>query len=339
MVKEEQGKRLSKLNAMPVLAGLDHRHFLNGNGEDSRLAGLSRHEKRKIAKEGKKIGQQYRKIMLGTYDSGAGFLVDQFLRQMAVEYTNRFASSGIHNQPMSFNYIEPFCRIDLISGSFAPYAVPATEIDHQFNLVDFLNYATDPELGRFDIGDLNKLPDGKVLHFTTNGDLLDFTMMVAGGQEFVVAGFSMVRRGGSLHWYLVGGQIHSEEEWAIAQSDQPDIELDRAPAHKRAFLRDAIKERESSTTGPPLSLEGAERALKTIVSGETDLATSRHLGRCLMAEHENTFQMVCDDPDIFSTIRNQYERMTAISKMMERVEAASVLWNIAETMFLLPKYF
>jgi hypothetical protein len=62
----------------------------------------------------------YRRILLGIRQSGAGYPVDQLLRQLAIEYTHRYASAGVGSQPVSFNYFEAFCDIKLIENSVAP---------------------------------------------------------------------------------------------------------------------------------------------------------------------------------------------------------------------------
>ena len=106
----DKKKRLSELRNIPPFARVDHRHLLNEKGELPHIANLSRTERRKLAAESKKIVRQYGRILEQIAASGAGFPTDQLLRQMAREYTHRYASSGTSNQPVSFNYFEPFCR-------------------------------------------------------------------------------------------------------------------------------------------------------------------------------------------------------------------------------------
>src|SRR5271163_4919712 len=130
MPANDKLKRFDNLRQVRDVAGLDHRFFLDENGKDRRLAQLSRHERRKLAAETKKTVAAYRRILLGIHQSGAGYPVDQLLRQLAIEYTHRYASAGVHSQPVSFNYFEAFCDIKLIENSVAPYAQPVPELDH-----------------------------------------------------------------------------------------------------------------------------------------------------------------------------------------------------------------
>ncbi|MSO70704.1 MAG: hypothetical protein EXQ88_01605 [Alphaproteobacteria bacterium] len=206
MPSNDRSKRLQLLKKMPAFAALDHRFFLDEHGKDTRLAGLSRNDRRRLKKEAQRIGNEYSRALKDIGNSGVGYPGDQLLRQLATEYTHRYAVSGIHTQPQNFNYFEPFCEIGFIERSIAPIAGLTPEVDHIFGIVDYFDYVTTPEGTNFDLSQLSALPEGKTYHFTPNGNISDFTFLSDEGREFVVGGFSMIRRGNSLHWYIVGGR-------------------------------------------------------------------------------------------------------------------------------------
>ena len=338
MPTSDRLKRLNNLRRVPRIAGLDHRFFLDENGKDRRLAQLSRHERRKLAVETKKIVAAYRQLLLGIHQSGAGYPVDQLLRQLAIEYTHRYASAGVGSQPVSFNYFEAFCDIKLIEDSVAPYAEPVSELNHLFSIIDYLDYVTSPEGISFQLSQLLELPDGKAFHYSLNGDIFDFTFLMPEGREFVVSGFSMVRRGRFVHWYLVGGEVFSHQEWETLIADQGKIDPDCVDPYKRLFLSESIEENGDSL-GEPVSLEGTASAMRTIVAGEFDLISEKHVGRCYMQETENSFNLICDDPDVFERMSDTVKRTEMIDIMRDRVEGAAAMWNLAEAMFQLPAYF
>ncbi len=338
MTKKEMYERLSELRKIPPLARRDYRLHLKEHGELPWMSEASRSERRRIEANSKKIGRQYEKIIKETLISGAGFPVDQVLRQLAVEYTNRYASSGTETQPVSFNYFEPFCEIQLIENSVAPYATLAAEVDHLFDLVDFLDYQTSPESSEFDLAPLLDMPEGKSFHFTANGDLLDLRFMDAEGTEFVVSGFSMVRRQSSLHWYIVGGEVFDEEGWRLLSIEKVEFDPEDVIPQKREFLAELVGA-EGPKAGPPVPLEGTERVLRTIASGEIDIPTKKHLGRCLMWEHEKIFNIACDDPEIFMGFGDEKKHEETLKSMMLSLNRASGLWDLAESLVQLPRYF
>lgn len=337
MSLDEKKKRLSALSQIPSLAGTDHHLLLDQNGNLPFISQLSRNERRKLKAEARKIAEKYSNIIKKIKQSGAGFPVDKLLRELAHEYTNRYASSGTNTQPVSFNYFESFCNIQLFNNTFAPYAVPTSEIDHLFNLTDYFDYYTSNKASNFNLTSLMELPENKTLHFTTNGDILDFSILNAEGKEFVVSGFSIIRRKNSLHWYLIGGELYSDEEWKLISTDESKVTLDNIDPMKKAFLTQVIKEHDYKF-GPPVSLEGTDTAIKTIITGEIDLVTQQYLSRCLMTENENSFNLISDDPDIFVDI-DEIERQKMISIMKKQINHASVLWDLVNSMFQLPAYF
>ena len=285
-----KARRLLTLNKVPLIAGLDHRHFVDKDGKDSRFKNLSRQERRKLAVETKRIGREYERIVRQFSKSGAGYPVDRLLRELCLEYTSRYARAGIFSQPVNFNYFEPFCEIGFIKDTIAPFVEPATEHDHLFSIIDYLDYTTSSDNVAFQLPTLMELAEGKIFHYTTNGHLSDFTFLTPAGREFVVSGFSMVRHGYLLHWYLVGGEVLSVQEWDEEISDNVELDIEDVSPNKRAFLEDIVKHN-GKKQGAPVALEGTSTAIRTVVAGETNLTTSRHEGRCYMLERENSFNI------------------------------------------------
>ena len=331
-------QRLSQLGTAPIIAGMDHRHFLDNEGKDVRFKSLSRQERRKITVGSRRIAREYKRIINNFSKSGMGFPIDNLLRELCLEYTNRYANAGYYSQPINFNYFEPFCNIGLIENSLAPFAEPLPENDHLFSIIDYLDYITSSDGANFNLSELKELPSGKIFHFTTSGDHTDFTFLTPEGREFVVSGFSMVRHDYLINWYLVGGEILSNHEWEEKARADVNLETDDISPYKRRFLEQS-REKNEKKQDPPVALEGTKTAIRTAIAGETDLNSRKHVGRCYMSEREKCFLVVCDDPDVFSSIPSCSKRDIMIEKMHEQVESAAVLWNLAEAMFQLPAYF
>ncbi|CDZ46968.1 GIY-YIG nuclease family protein [Neorhizobium galegae] len=338
MSLDQKRKRLAELQKVPGFAARDHRLFKNEEGQDKRLAALPRAQRRKIEKEGRVLAKEYFKVMRQMQQSGAGYPVDQLLRQLAVEYTNRYALSGIDNQPLSFNYFEAFCDIKLLVNSVAPYAEPNREVDHLFSVEDFFEYSTSDQSSGFDISRLEELPEKTVLHFTTNGSINDFTFSTAAGREFLISGFSMLRYENFVHWYIVGGEVFSDTEWEILSQPIENVDLVGTPPWKRAFVEEA-RSRFAGQPGGPLPLEGTARAQRTVVAGELDLTTRTHVARCYMRETENAFVLVSDDPDLLRFVDQADVREQMTAQFERQIADTAVMWGLGEAMLQLPAYF
>ena len=326
--------RLSELMKVPAFAAMDARLFTDEKGEHQLIKQLPRKEKRKLAAEAKKLVERYYRLMVYLHGSGVKFPVDQLIRQLAIEYNHRYASSGLMTQPISFNYFESFCSIRLFDGSVAPYVEILPEIDHLFSVTDFFDFLTSNYASELSLESLYELQESQIYNFTQNGAIDDFAYMTAEGREFFVSGFSMVRHGNSLHWFVLGGELMTREEWEELRQNEITVDLEHVSPYKRRFMSEFIKD--DSKLGAPLPLDGTELAIKTIIAGETDLISKKHLARSYMTEHENSFMVVSDDPDIFFSIEDKDE---IINQMKSRIEAASAMWNLAEGFFHLHSYF
>lgn len=337
MTDDERNKRLNVLRKIPRFAAMDHRRFLNAEGKIPYLENLPRKERRKLASASKKLVSDYKKIMINLAGSGAKFPNDQLLRQLAIEYNHRYASSGVSNQPMSFHYFEPFCEISFLPNSVAPCVKLVEEFNHIYSLTDFLDYITSQDIEDFDLNNLLNIPEGTAYHFTRNGDISEFSFLNAEGKEFLISGFSMVRRGNFLHWYMIGGELLTDDEWSSRCAQQMEIDKEHINPDKRAFLNDALKIN-GNKYGEPIALEGTKTAVRTIISGELDIISQKHNSRFYMTEYENTFFGHCDEPDVFSDIPEK-ERLETIENTKTELNKASVMWDLAEGFFQLPSYF
>jgi hypothetical protein len=330
-------ERLADLRTMPTIAQLDHRHLLNKDGKLPFLEGMTRTERRKLNAGAKKIALQYNKLLKHLYNSGVGFPVDQTTRAMTAEYNHRFASSGTQNQPVSFNYFEPFSDIKIMKGSVAPYASLRPETNHLFSVPDFLEFLTSDDSEGFETESLLSLPEAQTFHFSNSGNVEELTFFDVSAREYVISGFSMVRRGNSIHWFLVAGEKLTPEEWELKVENTPDIDIERISPWKRAFLKDSV-ERSGNSPGAPMKLEGTESSMRTLVAGEFDASEEKHLGKCIFIETENTFGVFSDDPEILVAIK-EADKKKIINGAMERIAQADILWNLAEGFLQLPQYF
>ena len=107
---------------------------------------------------------------------------------------------------------------------------------------------------------------------------------------------------------------------------------------EKKFLEECISE-SGSTLGKPIPLETTETYIRTIISGEFDLNETKHLSRCYLAEYENSFDVICDDPEVIDSMTGTNNKGQIIEIMLERFDRAAVLWSLAEGLFQLPEYF
>ena len=110
------------------------------------------------------------------------------------------------------------------------------ERDHLFQLHDFLDYcaAADthpPPLSAL----LETLPEGVVHHYSIVGDVLDLTILTADSTQFAISGFSIVRHGATAYWYVLGGEMLTDEEWEKRGKEDDYLNACEAPEKSALF--------------------------------------------------------------------------------------------------------
>lgn len=329
--KEERENELRKLNP---ISGIDYRN--RNINFDHFKSKMNRKERRALDKSAKKLSNDYLKIISSLQYKGAGYEANKIIREMCIEYNHRYATSGLYNQPLSFNYFDSFCEIRIHEGTVAPYIIPAPEVNHLFSIIDFFEYATGQDSADFKVSSLLDIPENENLVFSCNGNIGDLTFLNPYGHEFVIAGFSMIRRGNYLSWYIVGGEIFSREEW----NSDTDFELGigEVPPWKAKFIKE-VSEECGAKSGGRLALSGVELAQRIVIAGEFDLISEKHLNRIYMSEWESCFKSISDDPSIFDYMKDDERIGELRAEFKEKSEELSTIWSIAETLLQLPSYF
>jgi len=143
--------------------------------------------------------------MLADNESGAGYPIDQQLREYLLEYNDRALGHGLLTMPQSFNVFEGFYELKSID-PFHFFAI-RSEKDHLFSLSDFLDFVTSADHRPDAIRSLMQLPNGVIYNFTPVGDIRELAFLNSDSSRFLIAGFTMIRHEEQLHWAMIGGPI------------------------------------------------------------------------------------------------------------------------------------
>jgi hypothetical protein len=296
---------------------------------------LPREVRRKGDRLIKKSLEVVRQNTLADEESGAGYLIDQQIREFLTEYNGRLLGHGLMTMPSSFNVFEGF--IELRTVYPADYFAIRLEKDHLFSLADFLDFATSAESNSADMRSLFDLREGVIYNFTPVGDLHEMAFLHADSSRFVVAGFSIVRHGNQLHWAMIGGPVCDLAERTRELQANPLLDRASRPPPQKAFIRS-----DQTLENRAEPLKGTTDVWKTVAFGRFNLQNTKHEVRYIAIDHGNAYFILTDDPEIYSApdhdglTPDQRERLEA---MGERLDEDRILFEIAETCFQLPAYF
>jgi len=142
-------------------------------------------------------------LFQATMSNGAGLPMDKALRYYYQEYCHRHWEHGIEEMPTSFNVMEAFFRHEraLISFSMLP------EKDHQFDGLDFLDFATGPDVPADALLETYRIREGEIYSYNRKDPVDSLLLNTGDGKDFGFAGASMVRRGDEVVLLLLGGVV------------------------------------------------------------------------------------------------------------------------------------
>src|SRR5262249_50651507 len=178
--------------------------------------------------------------MLADNESGAGYPIDQLIREHLREYNDRALGHGLLTMPSSFNVFEGFYEFKSID-PFHFFAI-RPEKDHLFSLSDFLDFATSADHRPDAIRSLMQLPNGVIYNFTPVGDIRELAFLHSDSSRFLIAGFTMIRHEEQLHWTMIGGPICNLADETRKLNIKP-LELTNKPKAKTYIETDPTLER------------------------------------------------------------------------------------------------
>ncbi len=267
--------------------------------------------------------------------AGAGFEIDKLLREFSLKLNDRLRAHGWDGvMPFSWGTLDAF----LVDGDEdgLPYLSIRPERDHAFSAGDFLGWAASTPPPDRGLARLRGLPEGDVHSFTTLGKPGAFAFETKEGRSFVLSGISFVRHGQRLSWLMVGGF---------------ETDLDAETARLRETYQGEGVSSEAMWDGAPTlegqviraePLAGAEGVWRTIAYGNFDLARGRHGSRTYATDNGDVYGLVTDSPDV--VLRQGQETpdeggVATLEMFAGLLDTNAVLFEMAETAFMLPDYF
>jgi hypothetical protein len=311
----------------------DHRLFPQEMEKlDKRPRNQRRIEKKIVRKTLEVIYARWR----SDHDSGAGYPIDQQLREYLHTYNDRALGHGLATMPSSFNVFEGFFEFQTYEHSFLFRIRP--EKDHLFSLSDFLDFATSADRRSSAIRSVMELQDGIIYNFTAVGDIRDLAFLHADSKRFVIAGFTMIRRGEQLHWAMIGGPICDlAEETQKLRHDPARQSPEKSASPWKTYIEPP---KQIEYRAEPLA--GTDDVWKTIVFGIFNLGNEKHEIRAINIDQGNSYTVIMDDPSIYGVTdpaRLSQQQRTRLAAQIERLEKDRLFFEIAETCFGLPAYF
>ena len=263
-------------------------------------------------------------------DNGAGLPMDKEIRHFLREFNSRNFEHGLTSMPTSFNIIEGFFNYkpELQSFELLP------EENNLLSLYDFIDFITSPEFTEDPKTIKDNLEENIIYHYDISSDLENLTFTTEDGNNYVIGGVSMVRRGNEVNIFLLTGLVAD-----IEQENDKMIDI-REEYH-------TIPGKENIKPDPDLKLEAVKlfnkpNYWKTLSYCRIDIEKFTIDSRYIQKDIGIAYTTITDDISGMLNYKGEFLTPTleeTFKKMNEDIISYAPLFEFATKCLYLPIYF
>jgi hypothetical protein len=279
--------------------------------------------------------------------TGAGFPVDQILREFFGSANDRFRQGGADALPVSWVVIERFTKYQQDPDWFQL----RPEKDHLYDLVDFLVFSASDAAPKSLAEATMRMAEGVIYNFTPAGEWTKTSSFDAGdGLRLALCGVSFVRRGGEVAILAVGGQV---------------CDLDEKTAELQNMYRDVIDNATPLRPGVPnmeldlieaTPVQGTNNIWQHVTLTLIDTIRKTAQVKYLYEDHGRTYSIHTDDPEYYRELLKDHPHtaeaagivneaaadpteMDIYKRAMEKFDQFGTFTNLVMMSLMLPAYF
>lgn len=265
--------------------------------------------------------------------SSCDFITENSLRYYLTEFNSRAWKHGLRSMPMMFNimeaffnYIKPEIYFELIE-----------EENYLISFFDFIDFVTSKEFkDKKELIDENLTSD-IIYNFNVGKDLQEIKFKTDTGEEFIVAGVSIIRRNNEVTVLMITGrkktgEISIDKSMFVSQTDNPN---------KTAIYEEA-KETLKDTNFEYEYIDEDKEYIKVLVASRIDLETMTIDARYIAEETNLMFNVVTDEIDGFLDHKGDFmseDLKKAYLNSKEKIEEFSAIFEVIKLSLYLPCFF
>ena len=260
--------------------------------------------------------------------NGIGLFMDPETRHFLGEFNYRSWNYSHRKMPLMFNVMEGFFALD----KRLNYWKLLDEEDYSISFFDFIDFYTSNEL-KNNIDEIKaNLEEDLIYNFNVGYDLKEITFKTEDGNEFVIAGVSIVRRGNEVTMLFVTGQIINTVE--KTKELIPLEKGHRSPGKENLEVaEDRVREAVKLNDDPNL--------WKILISCRFDLDSNTIDARYIAKDEGTNFSILTDDLTGF-TANGEWRDSSSeetYKNIAQKVENYNSIFELAKVCLFLPNYF
>ena len=265
--------------------------------------------------------------------SNCDFKTENSLRHYLTEYNIRAWKYGLRSMPIMFNIMEAFFNYRKPE----IYFELIEEENYLISFFDFIDHITSNEFEDNKTLIDDSMTSDIIYNFNVGKDLEEIKFKNDEGEEFIIAGVSIIRRENEITVLMITGKKKTDE----ISIDKSSLKFDTQNPNKTELI-DEIKETLKTNEIEYEYLDTDKKYIKVLVASRIDLETMTIDARYVAEETNLMFNVVTDEIDGFLNEKGSFIS-EALKKVYEngrqKVEGFNAIFEVIKLSLYLPYFF
>lgn len=294
---------------------------------------LKKRENPDIKEFTKKSWEKVTKSLEAQYLSNCDLITEHSLRNYLTEFNNRAWKYGLRSMPTMFNIMEAFFNYRKPE----IYFELIEEENYLISFFDFIDFVTSNDFKESLEIIKENLASDIIYNFNVGKDINEITFKSDVGDQFIVAGVSIIRREEEVTLLMTTGRKKTEE----IDIDKKSIIFDSSNPNKSKILEEA-KESLSKEDFEYEYIDENKEYIKVLVACRIDLETLTIDARYVAEETNLMFNITTDEIDGFLNSRGEFiseDIEKAYFNSLEKIKVYNPIFEAIKLSLYLPYYF
>jgi len=281
----------------------------------------------------KKSWEKVTKSLEAQYLSTCDFITENSLRNYLTEFNNRAWKYGLRSMPVMFNIMEAFFNYRKPE----IYFELIEEENYFISFFDFIDYITSKEFEDNKSLIDDSITSDIIYNFNVGKDLEEIKFKNDEGEEFIIAGVSIIRRENEITVLMITGKKKTDD-YSI---DKNSLKFDTQNPNKTELIDEVIESFKTQEIEYEY-LDSDKKYIKVLVASRIDLETMTIDARYVAEETNLMFNVVTDEIDGFLNGKGDFiseELKNAYENSRQKVEGFNAIFEVIKLSLYLPFFF
>lgn len=277
--------------------------------------------------------KKVRKSLEVQYFSTCDYITEKTLRYYLFEFNSRAWEHGLRSMPVMFNIMEAFFNYRKPE----IYFELIEEENYLISFFDFVDFITSKDFENDkDLIDDNITPD-IIYNFNVGKDFEEIKFKNENGDEFIIAGLSIIRRANEINVLMIAGRKKTKD----ISIDINSLQFDPYNPDKSKLIEGA-KETFKTKEIEFEYLDEEEKYIKVLIASRIDIETMTIDARYIAEEMNLMFNIITDEIDGFIDEKGEFlskELRKSYENSKTKADNFNPIFEVIKLSLYLPYFF